>query len=566
MKQFLSHSLTCLLGFSVFLLGCVKKEVDLNNIQGNWNPTVAASLVNSTMTAGDIITNTSAKGTFQINSDNSCSILYSGHLYSVMAKDLIVLPIQNIAQTITLTQPEIQLLNSPLATVGVPITLPVQTQTFTFNPGVNGPQIDSVIFKSGLLTDSFASALPLDISCLITIPAAKDATGKSFSKTISNNYSGSGNQIVVSQVPLGGYHFDMSEGGTTNNQFIINYTLTITPLGKTVNTGNSTITVSQSFKNMLFDKFYGYVGQQSLSTVAQSADTVSLAIFKNSYLIKSINLTNPSVKFYISNSFGVPVQGSFPTLAGYTPPANKITVTGSGVPSNINVDYPTLAQIGQIRVDSFSLDNTNSNILNVISAQPQYFLYQFTTLSNPAGVTHNNFVIDTSRINLDMTIKIPLVGSATGLKLVDTINGFTANINQSANGTQITSVDLRTTISNGFPMDMKVQVYFTDSVFHVIDSLFTTQYAIPAATIVPNTFAGSYPNSYAAVTPNTATTDVFFNNQRVTNLNKARKVLVVGNLNTAKYQNAMQPVQIYANNKVSVNIGVKAVATVPLHQ
>ena len=93
MKQFLSHSLTCLLGFSVFLLGCVKKEVDLNNIQGNWNPTVAASLVNSTMTAGDIITNTSAKGTFQINSDNSCSILYSGHLYSVMAKDLIVLPI-----------------------------------------------------------------------------------------------------------------------------------------------------------------------------------------------------------------------------------------------------------------------------------------------------------------------------------------------------------------------------------------------------------------------------------------------------------------------------------------
>ena len=549
----------------ILLPSCVKKEIDLNNLQGSYNPSFAAPIVSSSLSVADILNNAATKGTFQINPDNSCYINYSGHLYTVTAQSLIQLPSQSIKQTLTLSNPQITAING--TPINTPFSLPNQSSVYTFNTGTTAPLIDSLVFKSGTLTDTIACSIPANVSCLITIPTAKDANGNIFSKTVTSVYSGSNNVTAVFQYSLAGYHFDMSQGGTTSNQFTVNYSFTITPRGQSIAAPNNTVTIAQNFSNVQFQKFFGYIGQQTLANGVQTADTVALSIFKNSYIINAIKLTNPSVKFYIANSFGVPVQANVPQLSAFTPPSTNLNITG--VPNPIPVLSPNLSQVGQVLIDSFSIDNNNSNILTAINTQPQYLLYKLTTLSNPGVVSpvHNNFVLDTSKISLDMSVKIPLVGYSNGaVVLEDTISPFNAGINTTSTGTQIQSVNLHTAFTNTFPVDMTVQVYFTDSLYRPIDSLFSTPFVLPSGTIVSNTFAGAYANSYAVTNPSSSATDILYTNSRVNNLNKARKVLIKGWANTAKSQNAAVPVQFYANNKITVNIGVKAVISVPLHQ
>jgi hypothetical protein len=106
----------------------------------------------------------------------------------------------------------------------------------------------------------------------------------------------------------------------------------------------------------------------------------------------------------------------------------------------------------------------------------------------------------------------------------------------------------RINITNGFPVDASMQIYFTDSSFAKLDSMIS-----PPGEIVD---AGLIDPSTGIVNHQTLkTTDEYFPKARLQNIFNAKKLIVRGILNSL---NTPTLIKIYADYALDVKLGVQA--------
>lgn len=511
---------------------CVKDNFEFDKLaKTEWNPNIAVPLVYSSLTIQDILTRQDKQGVISVGSDNFCTLIYKGNLFSLVASDLVQLPDQTPpTYSASLTPAQIAVLSSSGTVTGS------YSQTVTFATGTNSPKIDSMIFKSGSIDVSFSSDFKHSGQILIKIPGAKK-NGVMFSKTLPITYSGSVPVIAAATYDLTGYNFNMSNGGNYN-EFVINYDITLTGSGFPPSITDK-VTLSQSLHTMNFDRIFGDIGQLSLSP---DKDTVAISIFKNSIGTGTFTLVDPKVKVIISNSYGVPIDATVGQLDGYNPGVTTYPITGS--PSPLPILSPNFSQIGQVLTGSYTLNSTNSNIVPVVNNTPKYLIYKINSLSNPSGTTHSNFVLDTSRFKVDMELELPLWGTAKDFALIDTID---FKMEQAASD-NVESVLLRTYNSNGFPIDFDVQVYFVDSMYTKLDSL-----------VVPNQLILKSANinlSTGLVTsPTVKTYDATLDQTRLKKLKTTKYMLVKAVANTTN--GGSMNVKIYSNYRLDVKFGLQ---------
>ncbi len=519
----------------VFVSSCLKDHFELEKLaKTEWNPNLAAALVHSSLTVQDILTNQDKSGVIKVDSTNFCTLVYQGNLFSIIASDLVQMPDQSIpSYTASLDLSQIPVLVSN-ATITVPYT-----QTVSFTPGTNNPKIDSVLFKTGIIDLKLNSDFKYNARVKIDIPAAKKS-GKIFSTTIVVNYSGTVPVVANTTIDLTGYQFDMTNGGTTSNQFAVNYEVTIYGNSSTPPTTSNRIMLSGDFKNLRFDRMFGDLGQLPLSL---DTDTVDISVFKNAIGSGLISFVDPRLKMIISNSYGIPIEANISQLDAYTPGAIPFQITG--YPSPLPLLSPNKNQIGQTLTGSFTLNNLNSNLFAIIKKAPQYFIYKLDSKSNPAGATHDNFILDTSRFKVDMEIELPLWGTAKDFILIDTIE-FKLEENLTSD---IETLTVRTFNSNGFPIDVAMQVYFTDSTYKTLDSLVTPYQLILKSGIVN-------PSTSKVVAPTEKIYDVVLTQERIRKLKTAKFLLIKANASTASGGNTN--VRIYSNYKIDFKLGVQA--------
>jgi len=168
-------------------------------------------------------------------------------------------------------------------------------------------------------------------------------------------------------------------------------------------------------------------------------------------------------------------------------------------------------------------------------------------LSNPAGPTHQNFVIDTSRFKVDMEIDLPLYGTAKDFAMMDTIP-FTLDQSIPDN---IESALFRIYNSNGFPFEVNMQAYFTDTLYNKIDSLIIPNQLLLQSAVV-NATTG------LVTSPTVKTYDASVSKARFMNLitAKARFVLLKAVAATANGGNP-PPVKVYATYRLDVKLGLQ---------
>ena len=197
----------------------------------------------SSLTVQDILTKNNQQGLVVVGSDNFCTIIYKGNLFSLSADTILQLPNQPMpAITASLTAAQI-------ATLSTEGTITVSySQTVNFVPGLNNPQIDSMSLKAGSINLSLNSGFKLNGQIVINIPGAKK-NGIAFSKVLPLVYSGTVPVIVNQPYDLSGYTFDMTNGGTTYNQFVVTYNVTLTNSGTPPLTTDA-ITLNQSLSKI----------------------------------------------------------------------------------------------------------------------------------------------------------------------------------------------------------------------------------------------------------------------------------------------------------------------------
>ncbi len=514
------------------LQSCIKDNFDFNKLaKTEWNPNIAVPLVYSSLTIQDILTKEDKKGIISVGSDNFCTLIYKGNLFSLIASDLIKIPDQSPAPySASLTPVQITAFSST-GTITVPYS---QTITFVSGTTPPTPKVDSMIFKAGNISISLNSSYKYSGQIVITIPSAKK-NGVIFSKTMPLTYSG-GPVTSSANYDLTGYSFDMTMGGTTFNQFVVKYVVTLTGSG-TPPLPSDKVTITESLTNMKFDKIFGDIGQVALSP---DKDTVAISIFKNAIGSGSFTLVDPSVKISISNSYGVPIGASMAQLDGYNPGVGTYPITGA--PNPLPINSPTFGQIGQSLTTSFTLDKTNSNIVTVVNNTPKNLIYKINSQSNPSGPTNKNFVIDSSKFKVDMELYLPLYGTAKDFVLIDTIP---FKLDQTISS-DVESALLRTYNSNGFPIDVLIQVYFVDSLYTKLDSL-----------VVPNQLILKSANVNASgvvTSPTEKIYDAVVTNTRLQKIKKSKYMLIKAIANTTY---GGTNVKIYSTYKLDVKMGLQ---------
>jgi len=506
LKRTLYCSLVVLL-LGSFLSSCVKDTYDLNKASFGWNPSIAVPLVYSSMSIQDIITPNNKSGNILIGTDSFCTLVYSGNLFSLNASDVISIPDQKYHASVVLTAAQLNAIGA-LGTF-------TQSANQTLNFSSGSLQIDSLLFKTGNFNITLTNTFKYSGQLMLTIPGAKK-NGVVFSQTIPITKCTGAPAQTIMQIDMSDYAMNL-DSGSQSNKVNVNFSITLNAPGGP-NVTSDSLALDLNFTSIKFRKLFGYFGQ--LGGLSPNTDTINFAI--NSKTIGgTFTLANPKVTITILNSLGLPINIGLPKFDGFTPPSTTVSFLKGGytIPPILS---PSIAQLGQYASTSFSLDNTNSNLAGALNSHPQEIIYKFSSLTNPLGRAGENFVLDTSKFIANIQVECPLYGTAKDFTLQDTMAFSSLSSLPTKN---IESVLFRTYFSNGLPIDLGIQVYFTDSLYHKLDSLI-----VPYQVIMPSAKVDVASGKVTSATEKT--TDIAINKTRLANLTKTKNLIIKATAST----------------------------------
>ena len=512
--------LACLLA-SMFLFACVKEgDFEFDKLASNqYNPSIAAPFVSSRLTLKDIIKDTS--GIIQVNSsDNSLKLVYSTKkLVSVMAKDLFKIPNQNLStDTNNMTFPTIPNGDSIFYSI---------TKPYPFLMPKPGQRMDSVFIKTATLKLDINTTINHNGRVVLTTPNITYPNGQAFSFIVPLTYTGGSTTQILKNVDLSGCRIIFNNSSGHSNELTFKFDEYIYGDGNT-NPNSYSTTFKSDIVDINYQKLYGYIGQYDFPL----KDTLNLDIFNNQ-LAGQFEFDNITVGITTINSYGLPIEvtvNKFQAQNGST----IIPITDFPNPKTFDIAYPTI--VGQ-SADTNITNQPSNDLANAINHSPKSIIYDVTGNANPTNnAAIQNFVLDTSNFSVSVNIELPLEGKVGGFVLQDTLDFDLKNIKDLEEAT------FRVNTWNAFPLSAKVQVYFTNASYGILDSLITNgQEEIISARI--------------SSAPTFRFSDFTMTKSRLVKIENAKKILIRASLSTPNYPT--QTVKIYNSDYLDVKLGIK---------
>ena len=289
--------------------------------------------------------------------------------------------------------------------------------------------------------------------------------------------------------------------------------------------------------------FEGYLGHQTFSPPEES---VRITVFNNIYNYGDIYFVDPKVSMTVVNSIGVPARITVEKLEAKNSSSGNTLDIADRLGSNAIIPIPC-PSITATQPAVTTIEYTNANTGNSMDAlfniKPDDVYYKIKTEINP-GSQSLNFFSDTSSFYADLRVQLPLYGHFTNVIAQDTFP-FTLNDQK-----EIERVEFRTKIVNGLPLRARVQVYFTDKYFNILDSLTgNDNILIDEAPVDPATHLPR-PGMYGV-----RDTSFFLDHERMLRLEGAEKMLVKAMLNST--DEGQTNVKIRANQMLKMNFSAR---------
>ncbi|GAB5552617.1 MAG: hypothetical protein Sapg2KO_22080 [Saprospiraceae bacterium] len=500
-----------LLGLTLSLLtiGCV----DFNSLGDaklpDYQAEFAVPLVNSRLTIADILDVNQTIGSLEVGADNTLQLIYRGDVLKRQSNEI-------LEQFQSSFPPFIPVFSKDLR---LPLNL------------LNGLELDQLIFKAGgftyYLENENDQGLQIDFEFSSLIH--EDGTPLQFSLNL-DAYTGTGAKPFATNqsepIDLTAYRLVPED-----NEIVLKYSAQSSE-GEALNASNFVI----GLNDLDFSYIEGYLGQLE---IPGGRDTVNIDFFEN-YTNGEIYFDEPQVSFFIDNSFGVPTRALVKEFFVETLSGAQLPVMSPLIDAGVDFPFPTLDQIGQIAKGEVLVNNSNSNIDTLLSANPIRVIYDVDALINPeADSDIAGFVTDSSFFDVQMEVRLPLLGRAEGFRATDTLSfdlGNTGNIN---------SAEFKIITENELGVDVGLQVYFLDDQKNPIDSLFLENSAIIKGATVDD--------SGVPIASESVTTFVDFDQSRVEKVEDAPFMVLEARFSTET--NAQQSVRIQNTQGVTIRIG-----------
>ncbi|MCT4583034.1 MAG: hypothetical protein N4A35_16610 [Flavobacteriales bacterium] len=451
---------------SLIIGGCKKKEIALENLKAPvLDPSFALPIGYANLNLGDIERELDVNNFVYNDNSNLFEIIYRDRIFELSANDVIQIPTQNYSTTYTMPVAN----QTALVGGGAGFTTSyTQQSAITFNVA-NGAQLDSVIIQSGSLTIDLSSDFMHSATVNLTIPSLM-LNGTPLQQTLNVNYAGSTPVLDNANIDLAGYTIDLTNGGMTNNSFNVTVNFQVTSSGNPI-AGTEQMVLDMQLDVNAFDAIWGYLGQV---TNILSQDTSNITMFDD-LAGGQVHFEDPRIHLTIGNTAGLEVQTQFSAV--FAPDnSTNVNLGGAGLTS-----LPLITRAnnpGDTTITYHTIDNNNTSptLSDVLDEGPGEIVYTSSATSNPSGFA-NNFVLGDALVWCEAEVVLPIFGWARDFTLADTTDLDVADalgIDSTSNLTveDVEQALLRIIVDNGLPVDAGLQLYFADTNFVVIDSLF----------------------------------------------------------------------------------------------
>ncbi len=501
---------------------CYKDRYDLDMLKGGeYNPEIAAPLFKSRLTMSNVVEKSLEE--WKEYPDGLLSLVYRDTITSKLANLVIDIPDQDHDTSLNLVLP--------------PGMIPGDNtfkifQLKTKLQGANNERIDELFFKSGYLDFEIETNLNHDCTIDIIIPQLEEYGITTFLKTITIPASTDGSShTITASFPIGLYVATFTH--PNNDNVIDEYVEVRLQMAPRPDNSPYDLKLTQRLRDIEYYNASGYFGQYTFDIEKQS---FGISLFDNS-VVSDIFLSDPKLYFNIHSSYGIPMEVKF----------DELYVENSTSQLNFSVlptyQLPASPGVGQWAVVSDTLDKDNSNLVDIFSFQPRKVFMKESLKSNPSLAQVPNFIMDSSRVFIDVALELPLYGKALYFTLTDSV---VLNI-EPIEGVQ--SIDLRLNLSSTFPSEALIQVYLVDTTGEVLDSLFgVSQKVLSAATVGPAP-------DYRTTGPINQLSVINFSGTKLQALYNAERLKFVAKLSTSNGGNSI--VKIYSDYYVDFNVATK---------
>ena len=444
---------------------------------GEWSPTIAAPLVNSTMSVSDLLEQLTMDSLFNTNDEGLLSLNFKSELFNYKPSDLL-----NFDYGASPIQGEIE--NNPILENLIDqngeheIALP--TTVLSINPIVENPdgssfevKIDSLYLFSSSLIFNYSSSFGHAGNIHIEIPHLFDAEGNHFDETIAWDESPNSAVSDAEVFDLNGYFLDMTQSNasdTTHNRFDIDVSIVIMNTIPNYDIDDAAeISFTVELADLDFELAYGDFGSGSFLL---GKDTLAFNPFED-FNNANFFLADPILTLEINSGLGLKNMNSFVQDFLYSENGGE----PNEVLYNPNSVQPTLEaplNVGDTVTTFYKLTNEEGYISELLTPSEKELIYEIFAVINNNNNGEQSFIHRDYGIGADLDIEIPMYGRVGDISFNDTLE---FDLGQRLS--EIDSLIIKTNMESYFPANAYLQVYFLDENYDVTDSLYLDDFDLP---------------------------------------------------------------------------------------
>jgi len=512
-----------ILGLLLFITNsCLKEDFNVKNVGLNNNsPGLAIPLINSSLDIRDVYNLDTAGWALKEDNSKFLSLIYM-KTETFGADSFLRISNQSLKK------------QKYIFNIGVSLPLGDSTSDIYISNldfiSSDNDIYDTLYIKSGTLDITISSTLNMRGKMIFSLPEVTKG-GKMLVSQI--NYPGNPNNNINLAIDLTGYKIVFLHQANTNIITTVCKVMAYNDGKK--NNSPYDVSLSVNLNDIKFNKLFGYFNSRKFNFF----DFLSISLFGGIKRGDSY-IEDPSLKLLIQNSVGIPVKFDILSFTSHSDIKTPHDLNITGLPNTINIGSPS--KPGLTTQKSYLLDKTNSNIKDAINLSPTGFLFNVNGTTMPVP-TIENFIFDTSKINLNLEIDLPLFGWLRNYVLQDTFDFSIGKLDI------FESLTFNLLADNGFPLEASLQLYFLDSKNKITDSMFVNPKDLIRSGITEITTG-------KVIKPVSRLYTVVFDRKKLDMIVNCKKMLIEASLYTSKL--GKNSIKIYSDYSIDIKLSALA--------
>jgi hypothetical protein len=462
LKKFFPHAVILFLLLAI--ISCMNDEwmADKYDFTVRWEPGIGGPLVYGDLSIEDMLTRFDTSGYLIEDSTRFLYFVFDTS-ETVYADDYIDIPNQEFQQVFF--QADSTTPGWTLGNIGDTVNFR-QDKSFEWER-TGDERLDSAHMKGGEIV-IFVSSTIRHTGILTIYSDQIEMNGEQYRHTIDVS-DPSGNFSTTVSIPLAGSSLQLDNSNPDTTFLGMVYEFDLINSGADILPGE-VVSITKSFQDLDYQALYGYAGVYDSLIIDK--EVIEFSSIPEDF-IGRIQLADPQLHLKVGNSFGVPFGVELLELEARFKDASMVPITLDPDINPIIIDAPIMDQMGQKIISQTAIDSNNSNINQIASRDLSGIQFSVNALGNPTGFM-NNFILDTSHLDVNIEVIIPMHLRAEGLEMADTFD-FNIGGDEGFGRENIKSFMFHLETENALPLDASIQVYMMDSNDEIIDSLFNEQ-------------------------------------------------------------------------------------------